>query len=453
MSPADATPPSDFQLPPEMTVAQATELAVKFLQDGHFEPAELLLKRVLEAAPDHPDALHFLGMLLCDLGRGSEGLPMVERSIALVPQLADWHNNFGIVCVHRDAFDAAEAAFRKALDLTDGKHGNAVFNLGITKRLQGDLDGAEQQYKQAIAMNPADGRVYSSYASLLAARGDYDGSVEQLELARAHDTAETARTLESLGVGYRRVRQFDKAAEIYRKWVSIEPDNAVPAYYLRALEAGANVPDRAPDDYVAQTFDSFAKSFDSVLSNLGYRAPQHLTEALKRARPAPDGSLDILDAGAGTGLCGPLIRPWAKHLVGVDLSERMLIRARDRDCYDTLEKAELTAFIAAHPDAYDIILSADTLVYFGDLDAVLAASFAALRPGGHLLFSVEHDDAGARDSGYLLQQHGRYAHSENYVRATLEKHGFAVDAVDPAILRKEGPEEVKGLIVTASRPV
>ena len=37
----------------------------------------------------------------------------------------------------------------------------------------------------------------------------------------------------------------------------------------------------------------------------------------------------ILDAGCGTGLCGPLLRPLAARLVGVDLSEKMVELARD----------------------------------------------------------------------------------------------------------------------------
>ena len=37
-------------------------------------------------------------------------------------------------------------------------------------------------------------------------------------------------------------------------------------------------------------------------------------------------SLDVLDAGCGTGLCGPLVAPYARRLVGVDLSEAMLAR-------------------------------------------------------------------------------------------------------------------------------
>lgn len=444
-------PKFEIKLPPEMTVAQATELAVKFLQDGNFEPAEMLLRRVVETAPDHADALHFLGMILCDLGQGSEGAPMVERSLELVPNLPDWHNNFGIVCVRRDQLPAAKAAFEKALALSDDSLITAQFNLGVTLRLMGELDAAQAQYEKTIALRPDYAEARYSYAGLLAARGDNAASLKQLELAREQTNAENVRTLEALGIGYRRVRQYDKAIEVYRKWCEIDPENAVPEHYLKAMLAGDDAPDRASDAYVAATFDGFAQSFDHVLANLGYKAPPLIRDALKATRPDADGSLHILDAGAGTGLCGPLVRPWAAKLTGVDLSSKMLIRAKDRDCYDRLETAELTAFMTSEPGAYDIIISADTLCYFGALEEALAAAHGALRPGGHLFFSVERDEEGAKSAGFVLQPHGRYAHAEHYVRGCLTQAGFAVEDVSQAVLRTEGPDEVHGMIVTAVR--
>ena len=93
-------------------------------------------------------------------------------------------------------------------------------------------------------------------------------------------------------------------------------------------------------------------------------------------------SLDVLDAGCGAGLCGPLIAPCARRLVGVDLSGRMLAQARDKNVYDELIQRELTSYLRDSPAVFDAIVSADTLVYFGPLRDVVAAAARALRPGG-----------------------------------------------------------------------
>ena len=56
----------------------------------------------------------------------------------------------------------------------------------------------------------------------------------------------------------------------------------------------------------------------------------------------PSQRLDVLDAGCGTGLCGVLVAPFARRLVGVDLSDGMLAHAGDKNIYHALIRAELT---------------------------------------------------------------------------------------------------------------
>ena len=85
------------------------------------------------------------------------------------------------------------------------------------------------------------------------------------------------------------------------------------------------------------------------LARLGYAAPQLLTAALAEFIPFGEERLAVLDAGVGTGLCGPLLRSSARQLVGVDLSAGMLAKARERNVYDELHEGELVAFMRAHP--------------------------------------------------------------------------------------------------------
>ena len=143
-------------------------------------------------------------------------------------------------------------------------------------------------------------------------------------------------------------------------------------------------PTAPPDAYIETVFDGFANSFDAKLAMLDYRAPALVAETVSSLFGEPARKkLAVLDAGCGTGLCGPLLAPYARRLDGVDLSEQMLAKARARNVYDTLAKAELTAFIdGAAPRSYDLIVSADTLCYFGDLQAVARAAAKALRSTG-----------------------------------------------------------------------
>jgi predicted TPR repeat methyltransferase len=138
-------------------------------------------------------------------------------------------------------------------------------------------------------------------------------------------------------------------------------------------------------------------------------------------------------------------------MVGVDLSAGMLDRARQRNVYDELEQAELTQFMQQRPSCFDLIISSDTLVYVGDLAAVIAAGVSALRSGGVLIFSLEHAQDGAGEKGYRLEFSGRYAHGEDYVRQTLVEAGLQIRSIRRDILRKEGGKPVAGLVAIASK--
>jgi predicted TPR repeat methyltransferase len=128
----------------------------------------------------------------------------------------------------------------------------------------------------------------------------------------------------------------------------------------------------------------------------------------------------------------------------------MLELAERRAVYDALDKAELVGFLRSHPDTFDVVLSADTLCYFGALEGVAEAAARAMRVAGHFVFTVEalNDDD---EAAYRLLVHGRYAHGRAYLRAVLDNIGLGRQRIDGAVLRFEGGLPVRGWVVTASR--
>ncbi len=124
----------------------------------------------------------------------------------------------------------------------------------------------------------------------------------------------------------------------------------------------------------------------------------------------------------------------------------MLGLARERGLYDRLIKSELAVFMERHDVPQDLVVSADTLTYFGRLDAVFAAARRALIPGGHLVFAFESH---AGDTAFVLQSHGRYSHSHGYIVAELERAGFAAIDIREVALRSESELPVTGWLVSA----
>ena len=114
-------------------------------------------------------------------------------------------------------------------------------------------------------------------------------------------------------------------------------------------------------------------------------------------------------------------------------------------------KGELTGYLRGATEAFDLILSADTLVYFGPLDEVIAAAAGALRPGGRLIFTVEEWCDGDASTGFSISPHGRYSHARDYVERVLVGAALRPELVR-AELRMEGGAPVEGLVVRATKP-
>ena len=132
-------------------------------------------------------------------------------------------------------------------------------------------------------------------------------------------------------------------------------------------------PAQIPGVLLTDLFDRYAPTFDDHLrGELQYTLPEKITDAIAAVRPA--GLQDVLDLGCGTGLCGPLLRPWAEHLCGVDLSPLMIEQAKAREVYDTLEVADLVTAMRQAERGFDLLVAADVFLYIGDLSPVFEAA-------------------------------------------------------------------------------
>ena len=438
----------DAEQPTELSLPDALGLAILMHRKGDLKDAETLYRRILEVAPDYADAVHFYGVLLHHRDRSDEAIAMIERSIALDPAPGRY-NNLGNALVERGRLEEAIDAYRRSIEL-DPTNADAYNNLGSLQKAQNRKDEAEAAYLKSLAIDPDHINALTNLGNLRSDQGRHNDAVALYWKAINLNPA-NHQTRHRLGYAYYAVKQFSAAAEAFRLWLQVEPGNPVAQHMLAAL-SGDNIPERASDAYIEQTFDGFAASFDAKLEMLSYRAPQLIATAVGRAVGEPAGDRTILDAGCGTGLCGPLLAPYARHLSGVDLSTRMLDAARLRGVYQELVKDELTSFIANRPTSADIITSADTLCYFGALEDVFAASARALRDDGLLVFSVEAAAPEDAPHGFRINPHGRYSHTRAYLEDALTKAGLSIVSVDAEVLRSENHLPVNGFVVTARRP-
>jgi predicted TPR repeat methyltransferase len=448
-------PPTESDEPPapddaraEVSLDEALAAAVGAHRAGRFAEAAEVYQAILRVVPDHADALHFLGVAEHQAGRPEVALTHFDRALALVPAHPDALSNRGNVHRSLGRLDRAEADYRRALDLRPDDP-TTLGNLGTVLRARGDYAGAVTAFRAVLAKKPDHASTWQNLAGALASQGHGAEAVAAYQEA-ARLSPGSADMYRDLGVALYAEGRIREACEMYRQCLALAPDDA-RARHLLAASLGESAPARAPDDYVRAEFDHFAPKFDARLASLEYRGPAIVGAAVAALAAELPARPDVLDAGCGTGLCAPLLRPLSGKLVGVDLSPRMVELARQRGDYDELLVAELGAYLRGHPAAFDVIVSADTLVYFGDLHDVATLAAAALRQAGALVFTLERAEPDEAPAGFRIHPHGRYSHTRDYVTRVLADAGFVDVTSEEIATRKEAEEWVESWLVKGRR--
>jgi len=434
--------------------AQRLAQAMRVHQSGDAAAALALYQALLAEAPDNPTLHNFLGMAQIQQQRFADGEAHVRRALELDPAYAEAWNSLGnlyrLAGRPEEALDAYQQMTRLAPAAVAGWVNLADLHrqMGHRERAQAALATAVER-AEAASDAPADFRcgLLKGLAALHGAWGLWDGAARLYGLSLAIDPEDTDARLEMIKA-LMEARRRDDALREARAWVALAPHDEAAQTVLDSVDA-ARTPPRIHDGEVVELFDTVAKVFDKQLAALGYRAPALIQAVVQERLGRPPAGLVACDAGCGTGLCGPWLRPLVQALDGVDLSQGMLDLAQERGLYDRLERAEITAWLLAQPARYGLVVAADVLCYFGALEAFMQAARGAMQPGGLMAFTVEYDtDPG--EAGYLLQINGRYRHAEPYVRRCLEDAGFTGIVVALADeLRREGGASVQGLVVSA----
>jgi predicted TPR repeat methyltransferase len=376
-------------------------------QRGDLNGAEALYRQVLALRPRDANALNLLGQLARVGGDLAAAVSLTAQALAVQPGAPVFLAAHGAALAEAGHLPRAERVLRAAVaarpeDVVSQR------NLGQVLSAQGRPGEALAPLRQAVALAPADAAARLALAHACREAGHPEEAVAEAQLAAA------------------------------------DPALAPQARFLLAGLGAAEAPGRAPAGYVRDLFDQYAPRFEASLESLGYRTPSLLAEMLEEAG-APRGQA-VLDLGCGTGLSGVALAPFAKRLVGVDLSPRMLDAARARGIYHALHEADLLDILPRHPGAFGIVAAADVLNYLGDLSAVLPAMAAALAPHGMLAFSLERGEDAPGAPSATLGPGLRYRHNPAALRDMATAAGLGVLAERAVVLRQEHGEAVEGLL-------
>ena len=360
----------------------------------------------------------------------------------------------GLQCQQAGAFADAEAHYRESLRLLPGR-ASTLINLAATLLQLARPDDALASADRALAVEPQSVDALLHRATALAQLGRLPEALVAFERLLALDASQAA-AWSLKGSLLREMQRPAEAAAAFREALRLGADPELNAYYLAAVEAGRAAPAASPARYVEDLFDRYADDFDRhLVGQLRYQGHRHLVDgllALVPERGGGDGFESALDLGCGTGLCGPLVRPHAKRLAGVDLSAGMLEKARALGVYDRLERADAARHLGETDARHDLLLAADVFIYIGDLQPVFEAAARVTVARGVFCFSVEVADAAvAAEAGFALQPSLRYAHSKAHLLRLAAQHGFEPIDLQSAPVRDDQQDAVAGLYVYLRR--
>ena len=235
--------------------------------------------------------------------------------------------------------------------------------------------------------------------------------------------------------------------------------------------------------------DAFFAEYSNMSRSVDGLAGAGEWHAFRKLMPDFSGKR-VLDLGCGFGWhCAYALEHGAQSVVGVDLSHKMLSRAKGMVRSPKVQFIQTSIEDYPYPEeAFDVVVSSLALHYVSDFADICRKVYDTLAPGGEFVFSVEHpiftaygtqdwyrDGAGnilhwpvdgyftegLRHAVFLGQDVVKYHKTLTTYLSSLLKTGFSLTAVvepepDPTMLELPGmKDELRRpmmLLVSAKKP-
>jgi predicted TPR repeat methyltransferase len=168
--------------------------------------------------------------------------------------------------------------------------------------------------------------------------------------------------------------------------------------------------------------------------------PSLLKKILLNSSLAKNDICRTVDLGCGTGLCGVEFRDLTETLIGIDLSDKMIVKAKEKNIYDELYVNDLINGLKELDGKFNLFISSDVFVYVGNLKNLFNTVSEYATKHSLFIFSTEDEDG----DSFHLRQSGRYSHSKKYIAQLASTSGFKLEHFERSNLRKQKGQWIVG---------
>lgn len=430
-------------------------LANIYYSRGDYENSEKFTQKILKTNPQDVSALLNMGNIAYCRGDYALALEYYTSVYRLKPTSYIAVINMANTCFDLERYVKALEYAKQALKIYPSSVdayiilGNSYLELGRTEK-------AESNLLRALEYRQNNSWIYASLSRLYQKSENWEQALRMgwNAVLYAGDALED----QHINFGYLLYECVDEKGpdlvqDYAKKWLDRFPDNKLVNYMAKAIINNSYI-DKADSEYVEKIFNQFASDFEETLAGLEYQVPEYIAEAIKDFYKKPLGKPSHwLDMGCGTGLCGIYAKPYVGwcRLDGLDISPKMLEKARQKGIYDRLFCDEILHFLTEKQRKYHLITAGDVLTYFGELRGLFEKTAASLYDGGYFIGTITENDH--NQDAYFLLPSGRFVHSQEYVLTTLKKNGFKYRLMDRKPLRNEGERVVYGWVVVAQKVI
>ena len=409
-----------------------------FKEIGQNDNAFKSFRKALDINPDYIEANYSIGALHQDLGQLESAVHSFKKVLLIKPNLASLHNNLGNILRELGNIEGAIDSYEAALSV-NSDFAEALNNLGIVYFESGKMIEAATSYKKAISIEPNFAEAHNNLGNIFKENNQISEAISSYQKA-VSIRSDFIEALYHLGISYYEYGDSSKAILSFEKALAIEPDYEEVIHMLNSISGKTS--NSPPRGYVEKLFDGYAEKFDkSLVDELGYKLPFQIAKLAKEIYPYKSKFKNVIDLGCGTGLSGEGLKLISNNLIGVDISNKMIIQAKKRKLYDLLFVDEILNYLDSTSEKFDLFVALDVLIYIGDVTDIFKSIAQRSMHTSYLIFSIELQHA----DGFKLLPSGRYSHSKNYIIKKSES-SFKVVKTKKIKLRKENDKWIFGQI-------
>jgi predicted TPR repeat methyltransferase len=309
------------------------------------------------------------------------------------------------------------------------------------------IEKAMEQYHIMLHQDSDQLHIEFNLAACLQQKGIYDEAIYHY-LHILHLSPRHFDTLYNLGCVHYALNN-PKAANFYwQQCLEQQPKHPALLFMTQRMQ-GLPVNQAHHLAYVKELFNHYAVNYEKHLKkHLNYKLPQFLNQFLNR-HFIPNQFQNVLEIGCGTGLCASIIKPFSQSLIGIDIANKMIEKARKCHDYNETLNFDALSYLEQHPQSFDFIVAIDVIPYIFDLDAWIAACKQALRPGGYILFTTEI----SKNIPFSLEPTGRLSFHPATIQNICLKLELSIITEERVIARTQNNMPVPELFYLLKNPM